>query len=50
MENMKIIKYMPSKLLVVHWYICSFSNRLFHTHFSKIKLRAVTDCKLKELG
>ena len=22
MENMKIIKCVPSKLLVVHWYIC----------------------------
>ena len=50
MENMKIIKCVPSKLLVVHWYICYFSNRLFHTHFSKMKLIAVTDYKLKELG
>ena len=52
---MKIIKCMPSKPLVIHWCICSFSNRLFHPYFSQLKLKPAIyksrdlscDCKLK---
>lgn len=55
MENMKIIKCMPSEPLVIHWCICSFSNRLFHPYFSQLKLKPAIyksrdlgcDCKLK---